>query len=72
MFMMGAIATDRIDGFGVACDHEGLAAAAAEVTFLSGAGEAGVGHPVGSAKTLERWRRLPYPGEVMFAHVVEG
>src|SRR5271155_5554163 len=69
---MRTIGTDWVDRLGFTGEQVGLAAAAAEVLFFAGAGEAGFGHPGVAAEAVKCGRRGPYPGEVVFACVVKG
>src|ERR1700712_2882485 len=65
------LAAHRVGVAGIARQHEGLAAAAAEVLFLFIAGAARLGHPFITAKPVETERLVPDVLHAVIAHVGE-
>jgi len=68
----GREAADWICRAGIARDQKSLAAATAEVLRPALAASTGFGHPLFTAKALERGRLAPYPLERTLANIVKG
>src|SRR5262249_32725832 len=62
---------NRVGNARIACDHECLAAASAEIDGLSRAASARLDHPVIAAGRVQRWRISPDFGKPPVAYVVE-